>query len=300
MCDSSNSSSSKSSTAGFDTLVFSGGGVKGLAYSGALLRLIERGSVDLARVHSYVGISIGSMFAFLLAIGYTPEELYLQTFAYDLYDLVDVNLTSVLFQWGITSTQKLEQFLQKMLVAKTVSYRRNITFGQLRENRGVTLRVFTTNLNTNELCTFDADSTPLVSIVKAVSMSMSLPFLFTPTLFRGDLHVDGALLESFPFRELEQNPRALGMRVCWDQPAADLSSADKYISRVVYCGLNAKTAHQISTLDEKTRSRLIMVEADVSTVKFQLEKEHTKAILDAGKRSVDNWLDGEKKKSTEM
>ena len=30
----------------------------------------------------------------------------------------------------------------------------------------------------------------------------------------------------------------------------------------------------------------------------ELEKEHKKAILDAGKRSVDNWLDGEKKKFT--
>ena len=54
-------------------LVFEGGGVRGVAFTGALLELQQRHQLDsLQRV---AGTSVGSIHAALLAVGYTPAEI---------------------------------------------------------------------------------------------------------------------------------------------------------------------------------------------------------------------------------
>ena len=54
-------------------LVFEGGGVKGIAYGGALKMLKKYGF--LSHIEKVAGTSAGAITAVLLSIGYTVEEL---------------------------------------------------------------------------------------------------------------------------------------------------------------------------------------------------------------------------------
>lgn len=57
----------------FKNLVFEGGGVKGIAYVGALEKLDEEGILkDIERV---AGTSAGAMLAVLVGLGYTAKEI---------------------------------------------------------------------------------------------------------------------------------------------------------------------------------------------------------------------------------
>src|SRR5271156_5786165 len=64
----------------FDTLVLSGGGIKGLAILGALHYVHDQLKV-FTNFKNYVGTSIGSIICYLLIIGYTPLELLLYFFS---------------------------------------------------------------------------------------------------------------------------------------------------------------------------------------------------------------------------
>ena len=54
-------------------LVFEGGGIRGLAYAGALMELQERKMLD--SVERLAGTSAGAIAATLYAVGYNPEEI---------------------------------------------------------------------------------------------------------------------------------------------------------------------------------------------------------------------------------
>ena len=57
----------------FKNLVFEGGGVKGIAYVGALKKLEEEDI--LQNIERVAGTSAGAMVAVLIGLGYTAEEL---------------------------------------------------------------------------------------------------------------------------------------------------------------------------------------------------------------------------------
>ena len=68
-------------------LVFEGGGIKGILYTGILLQLKERNL--LKNVRNVAGSSAGGIVAFALALGYTPDEVYKRMAELDFKTLQD-------------------------------------------------------------------------------------------------------------------------------------------------------------------------------------------------------------------
>ena len=73
----------------YENLVFSGGGMKGLAYCGAV-EVLEKFGI-LKNIKRYAGSSAGSIMASLLAIGYTPTELTAEISKIDFSKIIGVH-----------------------------------------------------------------------------------------------------------------------------------------------------------------------------------------------------------------
>ena len=58
----------------YSTLVLSSGGVRGVAFSGAIDELVRLGALDLKHITLFVGTSIGALFAMFLALS-LPSSL---------------------------------------------------------------------------------------------------------------------------------------------------------------------------------------------------------------------------------
>lgn len=71
----SNNNSSNVALPYFDNLVLKGGGVKGIAYVGALNALAANNPQFYEKLQRIAGTSAGSITAFLLGIGYSPKEI---------------------------------------------------------------------------------------------------------------------------------------------------------------------------------------------------------------------------------
>lgn len=181
--------------------IFGGGGIKGLAYLGALQALKERGF----RLIGAGGTSIGAIIASLLVVGYNVDELLDLTRKIDFsrfyHKFSFKQLPAVVKEKGLYSMQEVELFLSNLYLSKNKYY-----FYQIKNNDGYRLRVTTTPLDAKNLVQrnqliipdelpklgINPDSFP---IVKSVIMSSTYPGYYQPVKINQMSFLDGGMKE---------------------------------------------------------------------------------------------------------
>lgn len=177
---------------GIENLVFEGGGVKGLAYAGAIQELKELGV--LKHVKRIAGASVGSIVAMALAVGFPVEMLIKLMKEAPLEEIFEdgnnwaenkipllKKLHSLYHLFGNLGVYPgLEAFvwLGELLQEQTGSA--DITFAQVYERYGCELCVVVGNVTLGRPEWFHVKTYPNFPIRRAVRMSMSIPFFFKP------------------------------------------------------------------------------------------------------------------------
>ncbi len=187
----------------FRNLVFEGGGVKGIAYVGAMEVLQRRGIfADIKRVG---GTSAGAINAVLLACGYTNAEQKKILFELDFERFLDDD-TGVIRDTGRLLNEfgwhKGDFFRDWMggLIKKKMKTA-GITFAEMTRRGCPELFLLGTNLSTGYGEVFSVEHTPNMRILDAVRVSMSIPLFFSAVrAARGDVYVDGGLMNNYPVK----------------------------------------------------------------------------------------------------
>ncbi len=187
----------------FKNLIFEGGGVKGIAYVGALRELKKRGI--LGKIKRVGGTSAGAINAVLLAVNYTPADMQ--------RILADLNFKSFMdSDWGvIRDTQRVirefgwykgdffHEWVGNLIRKKTGN--RHSTFNDLRNLGYLDLYLIGANLSTGYAEVFSPEHTPRTRVADAVRISMSIPLFFAAVRdFRDDVYVDGGLFNNYPVK----------------------------------------------------------------------------------------------------
>jgi predicted acylesterase/phospholipase RssA len=197
-----------------DTIIFGGGGPRGIAYMGALIELEKQKVLKLDEIQEFIGTSIGAVFAGLLAVGYTFTEVielsyqikYKQvlSFPFSEEDSLLQKCKNILFQLsskkGFLQASKFKDRLEGFISKK--SLQNNLTFQQLFEQTKKKLKIVScclTKAHKIEWIAFDHQSTPNMPISKAILISCSIPFIFCPIKDeQGNYWFDGGLLHNVP------------------------------------------------------------------------------------------------------
>jgi predicted acylesterase/phospholipase RssA len=111
----------------------------------------------------------------------------------------DLDMSEILniFQsYGINSGTIIERFISEALTLKLGLG--DISFLDLAKQTGRNFIVCVGNISKEREEFWCVDTTPSLSVIKAIRASCSLPIIFTPVLHRGDLYVDGGLYNNFP------------------------------------------------------------------------------------------------------
>jgi len=154
-------------------LVLSGGGTRGFAHLGVQEAMLELG----VRPDIIGGVSSGSIAGAFIADGKSPGEAFEVLSSKSLFDFVRIAFP----RKGFVRMDAFEKMLRKELKTKKI------------ENLSTPLRIFATNLNKAELEEFNNGD-----IVNAVIASCSIPILFQPRPVKGQIYVDGGLINNFP------------------------------------------------------------------------------------------------------
>lgn len=187
-------------------LVMKGGGIKGLAYVGALEILISHYSFD-----RFVGTSAGAITALLLASGYETAELKTILQEKNFRDFFDAPLwrkpINLLFYGGMNQSHAFTDWLDVLLAEKLESQGR-VKLSDLPTRATVfASRTEKTALRFDSL-TDDAEA------AHAARCSMSIPFIFVPQQNQGFRTFDGGLQQNYPVQKiLDEDPgtKFLGM-----------------------------------------------------------------------------------------
>ena len=83
---------------------------------------------------------------------------------------------------------------------------------------GHTLVIAGYNVTRGETVAFSAQTHPRMPLRLAVRISISVPILFRPVMYEGELYVDGAMMEHVPTRFAKYKRRSLVVHCYNDQP----------------------------------------------------------------------------------
>jgi len=202
----------------YKNLVLEGGGVRGIAYGGALAELEKRGI--LSGIERVGGTSAGAIQAAFLAVGYSPQEITDITFATPVQKFTDGRLFFIggfprlVNQFGWYRGEKFRKWLAHHIEQKTGDP--DFTFAQLHalagKNNVRDLYVLGTNLSQQKPVIFSYQTYPNMKISDAVRVSMSIPLFFRAVFLDQegnlvkkpgnrtdvDVMVDGGILANYP------------------------------------------------------------------------------------------------------
>ena len=191
-------------------VALAGGGLKGLAYIGALKALEELG----IKIDYLSGTSSGSIFASFYAMGYKPEEIKEKTIEY--YTMLTTIKKRPILKAGVTyistGTARLEGLIPGENIenlVKVASKDKDITnMNQI----DIPYAIVTVDTITTKECIFLSKDIKLENeeidyiynapIATATRASMSFPGIFTPCNYKQYNFIDGGTKDNLPVQVL--------------------------------------------------------------------------------------------------
>lgn len=175
---------------------FEGGGIKGLVYVGAIKFLEERGY----KFFKVCGTSVGSLFAALISVGYTADEIC------DCINEIDYrlianknNIKDGIKNIGVYNIDSLERKVYELLEAKGKTRFIDVKYGN-----DYLLKIVAAEMKTKQMVIIPDDlpkfgySKDDFLISKAVAMSCSIPLVFNQYRLSNYIFVDGGVVNNFP------------------------------------------------------------------------------------------------------
>jgi NTE family protein len=203
-----------------ENLIFEGGGIKGIAYCGALGKLQQLGKLN--KIKRVGGSSAGAITALLIALGYNIAEITkiivdmdFSTFADDDLGIIR-DAKRVATYYGVHKGDAFLKFIRDIIEDKTGNP--DLTFGRLQNP---SLYVTGTNVTKQTIEIYSSEHTPHMRVSDAMRITMSIP-VYYQAVFRGkEILVDGGVLWNYPLSLFDN------VKYCGDDGEVVNYSSDK-------------------------------------------------------------------------
>lgn len=224
-----------------ENLVLEGGGVKGLAFLGALEYL--EGKDVLRNIKRVAGSSAGCIYAVAVALKLNSKvikdeirKVDFSSFKDDTWGYV-LDVFRVINHYGICKGDAIYDWFGDLLEKYTGDA--NITFQQLYNITKVFLVITGTNVNKCKTEYFSYETTPNMPIRLAMRISTSIPLFFSAVQMNGDIYIDGGLLNNYPIWYFDK---------CYK---TNVSSIDDKLQRMKTLGLKLMGDNEYKTHDNE-------------------------------------------------
>jgi predicted patatin/cPLA2 family phospholipase len=245
----------------YDTLVLSGGALKGIAHLGAL-KYIED-TMGFNCLQYFYGTSIGAIICYLLIIGFSPMEIIQTLIKSKLLDklISTFNLFKVFQSRGMVNINLLMAELELITILKT---ERIFTLRDLYEEFGKELHCFTYNYTRRQIEHLSYHTHPTMDSITALRLSSALPFVFEDVYYNGDLYLDGGFANNFPVEYVPVGRKRLGLVLFPElKPQVTEESFVQFLLKLLYIPLWEKTRSSIASCANDPESTIIMMTFDM-------------------------------------
>ena len=288
-----------------ENLVFKGGGVLGIAYTGAIEAFEEK--KILTHVKRVAGTSAGAIVATLLSLRYSAEEIKTLINQTDFKSFEDgavvLDAIHVINKYGFYKGDVFLNVMKSQIEGKGLNA--NATFQDFEDKGCRDLHIFASDLNIKGLKEFSVQKTPNVVVAEAVRASMSIPLFFRAWTFPNNnpddhVYVDGGIIYNYPLTIFDvdgvQNPKTVGMFLAdleQRTPPSKLEIGNffKYATSLVETILSAQAID--FEIDSTQKKRTIMIDnLGISATDFKLTEAQKQALFESGKKHAMEFLNG--------
>ncbi len=284
-------------------LVFEGGGVKGIAFCGAI-HVLEQNDM-LKNITHIIGSSAGAICAGLLALKYTASEIEKIMKELDMKRLTDDSfgfirdLYRLFYHYGIYRGDAFIDWYGKLIEQKTGN--KNFTFKQVYETYHIDLTITGTCLNKQQTSYFNYITTPDLPIVNAVRISMSIPGVFAAVKMGDCIYVDGGVLNNYPINYYDNIENTLGFKLidktdncCSENNIMydDFSKVDGIKDFITLTISSMMREIERSHVRENYWNHTICIDCfGVSCTDFSISEDKKLKLIQNGHNETQKWID---------
>ena len=266
------------------TCLFGGGAIRGTAYAGTMRAMEELGISP----KTYAGSSVGSVFAALMALGYSAkelEDLFLK-FNFEIFRDVHFSLgANFALSKGEVFLDWIRDLIEKKYYGKKYKKGKHkaVTFKDIDKD----LVIITTDLSSFECKEFSRYETPDFEIATAIRISCSMPGLMKPIEYNNRTLVDGDLQKSWPMWKLSKalqpdNGRILEFRLEGDFEGNDKNTIE-YVNAIYAFTTSMATDFIVDLYGQKDKYDYIVINTgDINIVDFNLPEEKRRNLIHTG------------------
>lgn len=282
-----------------DTLVFSGGGLRGgPIIAGSLWRLSKR--LDNFDVIGYSrnikeirGTSIGSMAAIYIACRVDLDEFVADMMRINYYPLVEWSAVTLLNNYGLNDGQKIIEYFNEFIYSKTNIKEAN--FEQLCKWAKLKIVIVASDINDGGKEVVMSDTTtPTMVVAEAMAASMAIPVFFSPQKYRNHLLVDGGLVNNFPISGVVGlcNPETTLGFLCKGGSPKELEKKNwyNYFQKLISVILRNLDKGQFQHRDKINTIQLTTPSVKSTALTWSFTHEERQELLKAGIQSADDFL----------
>lgn len=284
--------------------VFSGGGIKGFAFVGAL-QVLEENDIHFERV---AGTSAGAILAAFLAAGYTVDEIETMLDELDVTTFLDPPKTvlpfpfmkwiNLYFRMGLYQGKALEKWFYEKLSDRNV-----YTFDDLPTG---SLKLIASDLTNGTMLVLPDDLSKYgvnpgtFSVAKALRMSCGVPFFFQPVklkVSKGEsIVVDGGVLSNFPIWLFEDESGkkerpVLGLKLSNPREDMEPHKINNGLNLFEALFTTMKDAHDERYISRIHEKNIIFIPVEnYSATKFDLDDETKERLIEIGRSRTTQFL----------
>ncbi|MBR1908481.1 patatin-like phospholipase family protein [bacterium] len=265
-------------------VIFGGGAVRGIAYIGAVKALNELG----VEIGALAGSSVGAIFAGLLAVGYSVEELkeLFLDINFDLFKDIHFGLGK---EFALSKGEVFLDWLRELIEKKYYGdvYNKNVSLPVTFKDLNKDLVIITTDLTNFKCKEFSKYETPDFEIAKAIRISSTMPGLMPPYKFENSELVDGDLQKSWPLWKLSKTLNSKEDRILEFRLEGDYAGKGKnainFINTVYSCVTAIATDFIVDCYGNKDKyDYIILNTGEVVIVDFNQPKEKREHLIQIG------------------
>lgn len=172
----------------------------------ALKILIDKKYIIQSEIKEYFCTSSGSIVAFSLMLGLDFDIIYEYLLNRPWHKLLNIDANKLINSYSNCGIFDKEVFIKGFTpLFKLANLELNISLREFNEFNGVNFNIFCSDTNTFKKKIFNYKTAPELSLLDAIYMSCSIPFLFKPMRYKDVIYNDGALLIRFPINYAIEN-----------------------------------------------------------------------------------------------
>ena len=223
-------------------IVICGGGPTGLLSYGAAKHLAQQGFWLYENIETVYGTSIGAVIGAMLCLKHewTTLDDYIIKRPWEKVIVESLEMFELFSCKGMAKLKLLDDIMRPLLESKDLSLA--TTLAELHAHSGISLHVFTVELNTFKKVQLSHATHPDLPLMEALKMSACMPVLFQPIIRDNCCYIDGGILSNYPLNACLQDTQCrddevLGLRNQWNNPNESINDQSSLVEYLRFINL---------------------------------------------------------------